>query len=221
MPATPNASASGKLCWLSWSYQEPHPEVRALSQVMKSRGMRRVLDLGCGTGRHTVYLAREGLDVYALDIAPEALARTAQSLARERLPASLQQADVVALPYPDGFFDAVVSVSVLHHNTTAHIRSAVKEIRRTLARGGLLFACECARGDYQDGRGEQVEDGTYLAPPNADQPGVPHHFFAEDEIRRLLQGFRLVKLERMVQEFTDGSGRQALTVRWNILAEKL
>jgi len=183
--------------------------------------MKRALDLGCGAGRHTVYLAQEGFEVCALDISPEGVEHTVQWLTGEGLRANLQQADMTALPYPDDFFDGIVSVSVLHHNTSANIRTAAEEIRRTLRREGLFFATECAKGDYQDGRGEQIENGTYLAPEYADQPGVPHHFFSEDEARALLHGFRVIELERDAQEFIDGSGRQALSVHWDILAEKL
>ena len=183
--------------------------------------MKTVLDLGCGAGRHTVYLAQKGFEVYALDISPEGVERTAQWLTREGLQANLQQADITALPYPDDLFDSIVSVSVLHHNTIANIRTAMAEIRRTLRSGGLLFATECAKGDYQDGQGEQIENGTYLAPEDADQPAVPHHFFDEDEVKAQLHGFVVIELERDAQEFVDGFGRRALSVHWDILAERL
>ena len=188
---------------------------------MRRRGIKRVLDLGCGAGRHTIYLARERFEVYALDISLDGVEHTAQWLTSEGLQAHMQQADMTALPYADDFFDCIVSVSVLHHNTLTNIRTAMGEIRRILRPGGLFFSTECAKGDYQNGRGEQIENGTYLAPEDADQPGVPHHFFSKDEIRALLHDFRVIELERDTQEFVDGSGRHALSVHWDILAEKL
>jgi len=216
-----NGSTSRKPCWVTWSYQEPHEKVRTLSHEMKRKGMKRVLDLGCGAGRHTAYLAREGFEVYALDISPEGVEHTAKRLSEEGLQANLLQADIAALPYPDNFFDCIVSVSVLHHNTTVNIRIAMEEIKRTLRPGGLLFTTECAKGDYQEGRGEQIERDTYLAPEDADQPGIPHHFFSKEEIRALLYGFRVIELERDEQEFINGSGCHVLSIHWEILAKKL
>ncbi len=43
------------------------------------------------------------------------------------------------LPYEDAFFDAVVSVQVIHHADIATIRQVVREIGRVLKRGGFLF----------------------------------------------------------------------------------
>ena len=59
--------------------------------------MKRVLDLGCGAGRHTVYLAQEGFEVYTLDISLEGVEHIAQWLTGEGLQANLQQADMTAL----------------------------------------------------------------------------------------------------------------------------
>ena len=215
------SSTSGKPNWLTWSFKEPYKKVIALHHEMRRRGIERVLDLGCGAGRHTVYLSQKGFEVYALDISLEGVELTIQWLADNDLHADLHLAEITALPFPDCFFDVILSVSVLHHNTMSTIQSAIAEIKRVLRTGGLFFASECAKGDYQDGRGEKVENGTFLAPEDADQPGVPHHFFSEHEIGFLLQDFQVIQLEKSEHEFLDRHGCNAVTIRWDILAERL
>lgn len=102
----------------------------------------RVLDLGCGEGRHTFELARRGCEVVAFDRDVDALDRVAALLAAMRaageLPADghpgVVAGDALALPFPDGAFDAVVASEVLEH-LPADV-DAVAEISRVTRRGG-------------------------------------------------------------------------------------
>jgi tellurite methyltransferase len=52
----------GRADWLV-----PHPAVAALMPVLKARGTRNVLDLGCGVGRHALLFAEHGFAVEAID----------------------------------------------------------------------------------------------------------------------------------------------------------
>ena len=55
--------------------REPHPEMHRVAGLLRTRGVKRVLDLGSGGGRHTIYLASIGFDVYGLDLDSYALSR--------------------------------------------------------------------------------------------------------------------------------------------------
>ena len=46
---------------------KPNPKIVEFTRDLKSRGFKKVFDLGCGVGRHVIFLAREGWDVYASD----------------------------------------------------------------------------------------------------------------------------------------------------------
>ena len=97
---------------------------------------RRVLDAGCGTGGLIRRLAakRNNLTWTGLDVEPLAV-----TMARERTAGSgaeIREGSVTALPWFDGYFDAVVSADVLYH--LEHDTAALREFFRVLKPGGLV-----------------------------------------------------------------------------------
>ena len=102
----------------------------------------RLLDLGCGFGRHAFEAARRGASVVALDAGPEEVAQVrgtlgamveAGELAADH-PAAAVQGDALALPFPDATFDRVIASEVLEH--IPDDVAAMKELARVLRPGG-------------------------------------------------------------------------------------
>ena len=164
-----------------------------IAQRFKSHGVHRVLDHGCGSGRHTVFLAKQGFEVFGLDIAPTGLTTTIQKLAAEGLTGHTTLADILQLPYDDDFFDAIISVRVIHHNRLAIIRKTVQELWRVLKPTGLLWVTVPVSEGHGSKHGEEIEPGTWV-PSGGIEKGLPHHLFTEDEFRRLFQHFRILAL---------------------------
>jgi SAM-dependent methyltransferase len=97
------------------------------------RGLR-VLDAGCGMGRHTVHFLGEGAEVVALDASPAIEAAAANGRDANAL---FLQADVLRLPLADCSFDLVCCLGVLHHiEDTA---GGLAELVRVLRPGGSLL----------------------------------------------------------------------------------
>lgn len=98
----------------------------------------RVLDVGCGDGRRTVETllgADPTLDVVGLDFS-----RVQLGLAREAVPvATLVQADITALPFSNGTFDAVTAYHSVFHVPRAEHPGAYAEFARVLRPGGYVL----------------------------------------------------------------------------------
>ena len=102
----------------------------------------RLLDLGCGEGRHAInaYIAGN-IDVFAVDLSFSDLAiaqERQQPFAQKNRAKSfhLQCADALKLPFPDHCFDKIICSEVLEH--LPDYQGALKEIRRILTPGGKI-----------------------------------------------------------------------------------
>jgi len=102
-------------------YQAPHgPEYFA---------GKRVLDAGCGSGRHAYYSGRYGAEVWAVDLGPAV--EVARQNTRDAGDVRIVQADLCHLPFAPESFDYIYSLGVLHHlpDPEAGFRSLLRHLR--------------------------------------------------------------------------------------------
>jgi len=104
----------------------------------------RVLDMGCGAGRHAFEMYRRGADVIALDQDADELATVREWFTAMKeagdvpdgAEADVKEGDALALPFADSEFDRIVAAEVLEH-IPADIQ-AINELVRVLRPGGTL-----------------------------------------------------------------------------------
>lgn len=165
-----------------------------------------VFDLGCGAGRHCVYLGGRGFKVAGSDISPSGVERARAACAERNIPFDGKVAPMTDLPWPDASFEAALSTSTIHHELRTNVARAIAEVARLLKPGGLFlvdFPCtetidydrlraQVAAGDLQE-----VEPNTFVdqRPDSVDIDGyLPHHFCDEADVRDLLKSFEITKL---------------------------
>lgn len=95
------------------------------------------LDLSCGAGSNTLYLARTGFSVTGMDISLEAVKYTSRRARKEKLKVSLVACDFAQMPFAAGVFDLVLDFGCFHHVRMENRKNFIDDIARILSDGGF------------------------------------------------------------------------------------
>jgi len=176
-----------------YSLQEPDKLAVQFVEFLKKKHSKRVLDLGCGAGRHVIYFSKQGFETYGIDTSKTGL-KTKNRLKKEKLNAALVECDTKKLPYVSCYFDAVLSLYTIYHNTKQGIKQAIAETHRTLKKRGLILLIFHSKRSSKHGKGTKIEENTFIQ-ENGPEKGILHHFVDEDEIQEFLEDFKILELQ--------------------------
>src|SRR5690606_13015627 len=155
---------------------EPDPDVAAAVPLLRARGARSVLDLGCGVGRHACFLAGAGFAVQAMDASAAGLEHAAREAHGCGLDIAFREGLMTELPYPDASFDYVLSFNVIYHGDGGVVARAVSEIYRVLKPGGLFHGTLLSKRNDHYGRGEEIAPDTFVIAGAEGDKGHPHFY---------------------------------------------
>ena len=119
-----------------WDTGAPQPALLALTKAGALRG--RVLDIGCGTGEHTLMAAAAGLDATGIDLAAGALEAGARKALERGLSARFLCHDALRLSGLGESFDTALDSLLLHALDPAARAGYLSEVRAVLRPGGRL-----------------------------------------------------------------------------------
>jgi len=171
---------------------------------------RRALDIGCGAGRNTLFLAAEGFDTTAVDISAEGVLATRERAEAAGLEIETAVAPVHRMGLPDGHFQAAVSYGVLCYASVDEIAEALRGIAGCLEPGGRFFCMTRSDADWRRRHGEPTGpcrrllsglDGT----PAAAEEGMEMTLLDEASMRDLFAPFEEVQLDRRTVSWWGGA----------------
>ena len=162
-------------------------------EIFKGKNIKKIIELGAGLGRDTIFFAKNSISVEALDYSPQAIKIINRKAAENQLSnyISANLFDIrKKLPFKSNSVQACFShmlyCMALSNN---ELRNLNNEILRILKPGGINIytARNTTDGDYKN--------GVYIGEELYENDGFIVHFFSKNKIKELSNGFDIIKIE--------------------------
>jgi tellurite methyltransferase len=203
------SSEQGRADWMA-----PEEDVRLIVPELRKRGFVTLLDLGCGIGRHYLFLASQGFKVYGADASQNARELTKKAALEAGLAVDIRHTLMTNLPYEDEFFDYVLAWNVIYHGSQDVVKKTLSEIQRVLRPQGVFQGTMLSTRDSYYGMGRSIDSNTFVAEIDDEEKRHPHYYCNGAELASLLKGFEILSLQ-LCEQKRPGS------YHWNIVAEKM
>jgi SAM-dependent methyltransferase len=185
---------------------KPTDDVYYLANKWLELGFRKVLDLGSGLGRHSIYFAEQGFEVSAIDISDYGVNYLKDWAEKEQLDIDVRVGDIVTLPYEDNSFDCVIAYHSISHADTEGIKRIISEVERVLKKGGEIFMSMCSKESWEYSKSEfpKIDDNTVIKKEDGPENDVPHFYTNREDILNLLHNFDISRIRHIDYCFLNG-----------------
>jgi SAM-dependent methyltransferase len=179
-------------------------------------GSMRLLDLGCGLGRHSLFFAERGFDVTGYDLSTGGLERLRLEAGNRGLRVDTVSGDMTQLPFDGGAFDFLLAYQSIYHTGSEGMRLAIAEMGRVLSPGGEAYATLIAKDGWSYPASDAlIIDDRVRLKREEDGSLLPHCFTDAAEIPGLFGGFLILGVRRI-----EEIGSPPSSPHYHVLAKK-
>ncbi len=185
---------TGRHDWL-----KPESEVKEMAELLRNIGALTALDLGCGVGRHSLFLASLGFSVFALDASRVGIDFARSLLLQQMPPVQFVTGSITDLPCADDSFDYLLAWNVIYHGNREAVQKSLSEIHRVLRPGGIFQGTMISKNNSLFGRGREIEADTFVFDGEVDK-SHPHFYCNQAELSALFEPMELLRVNDREQE---------------------
>ena len=120
-------------------WNTPDFMIHYLNNRWKKANFKTFLDIGCGLGRHSIYMAENGFKVYGIDYSNYVIDIVKEKAYNKGLDIKLSVGNIAKLPYEDESIDCIGAIGVLSNSDKNGISLILKEMHRVLKEGGETY----------------------------------------------------------------------------------
>jgi len=198
-------------------HTKPSREIIELVPYLRARGVSDILDVGCGTGRHSIYLSKEGFNVKGIDVSEKAI-----QLARGQsngLSVVYETVDFERMRLKQDSFDFILANHSLEYGKYENIRKAFTEISGSLKQNKPFFARVASdMHTFAKASPEEVYGFSHIGFCIKNNMHV--HFFTKGELCNLFKEYDIERLEHVSHEVGTNDIITVPLNEWVILASK-
>jgi len=168
---------------------------KVLKELLKYAPKGIALDIGAGEGRNSVFLAKNGFKVEAIDRIKEGLEKCKKLTKRDNLPIKTRVIDIRKFRFKKNKYTLIVAIASLDFLKSSEIKKIIHKIKKSLKKEGVFYLLVFSTKDHAFKRCKEkfkmIERNTfYLA-----KLKTYRHFFEKRELLNLLKNLKIIQVK--------------------------